>query len=230
MKLQEIFDHLMAGEFSQLSLFGGGQGVINDANQDKVISHVSLGLTDLYTRFSLKKGKVLIQLQPGQEDYWLNNKYAVANTKSTATPKYLVDTTLLPFKNDVILVTGVVDSVGDNITYRSTSMDTITIPLEVQDTSTTALVSYQANHLLLDPSTMSIDPERQEIDLPRTHLMALLYFIASRANNPVGLGQEFNAGNTYAMKYENECARLKRDGMEIQDRDKESKFHSRGFR
>jgi len=56
-----------------------------------------------------------------------------------------------------------------------------------------------------------------------------MYFGASRANNPVGLGQEFNAGNTYAAKYEVECQRLKNDGMEIQQRGNETKFQERGF-
>lgn len=228
MKLQEIFDHLTAGEFSQLNLFGAGQGVINDDNIDKVISHISLGLTDLYGRFTLKKGKVLIQLQADQTSYWLNSKYAV-HGKGNFTPKYILDSASAPFKDDVLLILDVLDELGQEIKHTKPSMDTVDIPLSNQLTTSTALIKYQANHLVLDPNTMSIDPDRLDIEIPRTHLTALLYFVASRANNPVGLGQEFNAGNTYATKYENECMRLKVDGMQIQDREPESKFHSRGF-
>jgi len=36
MKLQEVFEHLSSGEFSQLSIGGEDMGVINEANGERV--------------------------------------------------------------------------------------------------------------------------------------------------------------------------------------------------
>lgn len=253
MKLQAIFDHLTAGEFSQLNIGGSGQGIIDDANMDKVVSHINLGLTDLFTRFELKLGRLVLKLQPGQTSYLLTSKAAVSKYKPTVPPAdpapvpYILDSMALPFKDDVLLIERVLTD-GDyelplnrlDMSYSllTSAMNRLEVPLAIvnQDLSlprvylTTNLgLVYRANHPVIDLNTGVADPERIEIELPMSHLTALMYFVASRANNPVGLGQEFNAGNTYAAKYEHECLRLKNDGMEIQQRGNETKFEERGF-
>lgn len=246
MKLQAIFDHLSAGEFSQMNIFGSGQGVIDDNNMDKVVSHINLGLTDLFTRFELKLARLVLQLQPGQTTYPLTSKHAV-NGRGAVAPLYILDTALSPFKDDVLLLTRVLTD-GDyelplnrldvGYSLMTSAMDRLEVPLSIVDQSmslprqliTSNLnVVYRCNHPVIDLNVGVADPERIEIELPFSHLTALMYFIASRANNPVGLGQEFNAGNTYAAKYEVECLRLKNAGMEIQQRGAESKFEGRGF-
>lgn len=243
MKLQTILDHLKASEFSQLN-FGAGQGVFDDGEAlDKVLSSVSLGLTDLYTRFDLKLGRLVLALQPDQTSYPLTSKHSLFG-KAAVDPKYITDTALAPFKDDVLLVKRVcteaghelgLNNLGTKYSAVTVGMDKLEIPIEIvnQDSilpeclkTSTLTVHYRANH----PGFSSVvDPGRAEIELPMSHITALLYYVASRANNPVGLGQEFNAGNTFAAKYEVECARLKADGMEIQERGSEDKFHDRGF-
>lgn len=247
MKLQEIFDHLKAGEFSQLN-FGAGQGIVDedDATMLKVLSHINLGLTDLFTRFELRRRRLQLTLQAGQTSYLLTSKHA-ENGRAAVDPKYIIDTVADPFKDDVLLVSQIFTD--DNFelplnrldvpySLQTSAMNRIEVPLSIVEKSlalpssliTNGLtVVYRANHATLNPNIGAFDPERLEIELPASHLTALLYFTASRANNPVGLGQEFNAGNTYAAKYEVECLRLKTDGMEIQQRGNESRFAARGF-
>lgn len=247
MKLQEIFDHLKAGEFSQLN-FGAGQGIIDedDKAMDKVLSHINLGLTDLFTRFELRRRRLQLTLQAGQTSYLLTSKHA-ENGRAAVDPKYIIDTVADPFKDDVLLVSQIFTD--DNFelplnrldvpySLQTSAMNRIEVPLSIVEKSlalpssliTNGLtVVYRANHATLNPNIGAFDPERLEIELPASHLTALLYFTASRANNPVGLGQEFNAGNTYAAKYEAECLRLKTDGMEIQQRGNETRFAARGF-
>lgn len=246
MKLQSIFDHLSAGEFSQLNIFGSGQGVIDDNNIDKVVSHINLGLTDLFSRFELKLSRATIQLQVDQTSYLLTSKNAV-NGRGAVTPMYILDTSINPFQDDVLLITRVLTDADFELplnrldvkySLMTSGMDRLEVPLDIvnknlslqQDYITNNLyVHYRCNHRVIDLTKGVADPERIDIDIPLTHLTALMYFVASRANNPVGMGQEFNAGNTYSAKYEMECLRLKNDGMEIQQRSTDSKFSERGF-
>lgn len=246
MKLQSIFDHLSAGEFSQLNIFGSGQGVIDDNNMDKVVSHINLGLTDLFTRFELKLNRIQMQLQPGQTSYILTSKNAV-NGRGAVDPKFILDTVSEPFRDDILLITRVITDANYELPLNQTdspyavmtsAMNRLEVPASIvaQDLNlppelvTMNLgVVYRCNHPTIDLNVGQSDPSRIEIELPLSHLTALMYFVASRANNPVGLGQEFNAGNTYSAKYEAECRRLKNDGMEIQQRGTESKFQMRGF-
>jgi hypothetical protein len=255
MKLQEIFNHLKAAEFSQLN-FGAGQGVIDtDDATDKVLSHVNLGLTDLFTRFELRVKRLVLDLDPDSPttSYLLTSKRAVSKYKPTVPPAdpapvpYILDSTGDPFKDDVLLITRVytdgdyelpLNRLDQPHSLLTSAMNRLEVPLSIvmQNPSlptqliTSGLsVVYRANHTLIDPNVGAFDPDRLEIELPYSHLTALLYYVASRANNPVGLGQEFNAGNTYAAKYEAECLRLKMDGMEVQQRGAEGKFEERGF-
>lgn len=253
MKLQSIFDQLTSGEFSQLNIGGAGQGVIDDTNMGKVVDHLNLGLTDLFTRFELKIGTAVLQLQPDQTTYPMTSKRAVSKYRATIPPAlpapvpYIIDSVADPFKDDILLMTRIYTD-GDyelplnrlDVPYSllTSKMDRLEVPLSIVNKAQTLpevlltnnlRVVYRCNHPILNMNVGAFDPDRLEIELPYSHLTALLYFVASRASNPVGLGQEFNAGNTYAAKYAAECQRLKLDGMEIQQRGDDSKFQERGF-
>lgn len=253
MKLQEVLDHLKAAEFSQLN-FGAGQGVIDtDEAIEKVMSHVNLGLTDLFTRFELRVRKIMLQLQPDQTSYLLISTRASTKYKPTtppaepAPPPYILDTVDDPFNDDVLLMTRVYTDSGYELPINcldkphsllTSAMNRLEVPMSIVNYSQelppqlltkNLAITYRANHKIMNPNVGSFVPERMELELPYSHMTALLYYVASRANNPVGLGQEFNAGNTYAAKYEAECARLKNDGMEVQQRGNQDKFNERGF-
>lgn len=250
MKLQSIFDQLTSGEFSQLNIGGAGQGVIDDTNMDKVVAHINLGLTDLFTRFELKSGTVILKLLMGQTTYPMTSKRAVSKYRTTipAMPDpYIMDSTAAPFRDDVLLMERVytdgdfelpLNRLDTSNSLLTSAMDRLEVPQAIVNKSlalpkvlitNNLRIVYRANHPTLDINAGGFDPERLDIELPQSHFTALMYFVASRANNPVGLGQEFNAGNTYAAKYEAECARLKMDGMEIQQRGNDAKFNARGF-
>lgn len=247
MKLQEIFNTLSAGEFSQLS-FGDGPGVLtSDVVQDKVLTFINRGLTDLFSRFNLRQATLTLLLQPDQTSYLLTGKHAV-NGRGAVDPKYILDSVLEPFNEDGLVQILQVKTesgfeLGLNDLSRPNScmlsaQNRLEVPLSIVNKSmslpacmitNTLTVQYQATHPWIKSDVGAYDPDRLEISLPRTHLTALCYYVGSLASNPVGLGQEFNAGNTYAAKYEAECLRLKNDGMEVQQRGDEDKFCSRGF-
>lgn len=234
-KLSEIFEQLTQGELSQVSLGGGEMGVIDEANYRKLGNHVQLGLTALYKRFNLKQGKLMLQLFPDQEDYPLQNKFAVTG-KNNLPRRWILDSALSPFNNDIIKIFKVtcdsgkelaINNYADDFSVFTPTMESLRIPKLIVEPSpnltpdqykTSKLkVEYQANHGLIVPRSEYFNPSTTIVELPASHTQALLYFVASRVHNPIGMGQEFNAGNNWAQRYELECRRLEDDGNEIDD-------------
>lgn len=220
MQLQEIFDQLSAGEFSQLSIGGAPQGVIDERNHARVVGHINLGLTALYRRFNLKEGKLILRLQEGQTKYQLHSKFAVAGD-SDEPVRYIIDSEADPFRDDIIKVEkvladgkplGLNDAADPDSVTTPTSL-TLEVPasLGVQDLT----VVYRGNHPKLVVEDGYIDTEDTWVELPETHLMALLYYVASRVHNPIGMSNEFHAGNSYAAKYEAECRELEGKGLQV---------------
>lgn len=231
MLLKDVFDQLSYGELSQLSIGGLGSGMINESNYAQVLSHVTLGLTALYKRFNLKERTVRILLSEDQTVYKINSKYAVSNTGSIVPFKYVYDSVGDPFTDDVLKIEKVVteqdyelelNDSSDMYSVFTTSTTALKIPLVLankgpdlpEELFTEYLdLTYRANHPKIDPE--GLDPATEEVELPDSYLTALLYFIASRVNNPIGMSGEFNAGNNYAAKYEAECQQLEFDNLEV---------------
>lgn len=225
MKLSEVFTQLTYGELSQISLGGAENGGINVTNYGAVVAHVNLGLTALYKRFPLKEGRILLQLVSGRATYPLTSAYALSNDLSLEQVKYILDTQASPFTNDIHKVERIYAANGgefglndhaDSLAISTPSAAVLRVPAMVVANSpelpevlkgTTLEVIYRADHPKIQ-MTEDFDPELVEIELPYSHLEALLYFIASRAHNPMGMVNEFNMGNNWNNKYEMECQKL----------------------
>ena len=74
-----------------------------------------------------------------------------------------------------------------------------------------------------------INPETMELELPYSHLEALLYFVASRVHNPMGMANEFHAGNSWAAKYEAECMKLQQQNLEIDESNDSDRISRNGW-
>ena len=232
MKLIEVFNQLTTGELSQLCIGGAAEGEITEANYGKVVGHINLGLTALYKRFFLKEGRVDLDMVSGRSIYPIHSKYAVSNIKSKEPVKYLLDSAG-KFTDDILKIESVLTDAGKDI-----PLNDVTDPLSITLTSPTILripaaliaqgadlpedyktskltVVYRANHPQIDALAPVFFPDQIELELPESHLEALLLFVASRAHTPGGLVNEFNAGNNYASKYEMECLRLEQFNLQI---------------
>lgn len=205
MTLADIFNYLTTGELSQLSLGGASYGVIQPADYDKVVPHVNLGLTALYKRFNLKVGRYTVALLPDQESYTLPSDVLKVEQVVTAdqVPLLLNDSmdlySVMTFSNQVLTVPlSIVNRVA-------------TLPEEYK--TSILRLTYRASHPKVE--LFQFNPTTINIELPETHVEALLLFIASRVHNPVGMTNEFHTGNNYAAKYEAECKRLENDNLEI---------------
>ena len=223
MVLQDIFDALTYGELSQLAIGGAESGLgMCDDDKPKILNHIQLGLTSLYTRFRLKEANLTIPMVQ-------------------ATTTYEIDTIVYPDllkvedifdDNDIELV---LNERNNPCSLRTPIRNVLEIPeLILFDEAGNFLIKelkvvYRANHPLMDPLSASYGAMNQAIELPQSHLQALLFFVGSRIMNPVGMTNEFHAGNSYYAKYEGECQRLEMEGMEIDNTGYSTRFEERGF-
>lgn len=247
MKLAEIFTQLTYGELSQLSLGGTEAGEINESNYDRVLAHINLGLTALYKRFPLKEGRLTVALQQGRFSYPLNSVYAVNNARSKELVRYIVDAPTAPFKDDIHKVESVWTAGGYEFALndeaelyslftpsaavlRVHSAVVINSPeLPAHLKTDTLEVVYRANHPILDQNVGSFDPSTYEMELPYSHLEPLLLFVASRVNNPIGMTNEFHAGNSYASKYEQACQQLEVANLRVDQGMQSNRLQNNGW-
>lgn len=222
MKLSEVFTQLAYGELSQLFIGTNQEGELTEDSYPILLAHVNLGLSALYKRFNLKEGRVVFPLNP------LSNVY-----KLTVSDLNKIEEVLTSTGNSFGL-----NNRADSYSCFTPAMDTLRVPWKVVEGSldvpeklkTTSLeVVYRANHPKLTDTNGIIEPDKVELELPYTHLEALLYFVASRMHNPIGMVNEFNAGNNWAAKYEIECKRLESEGLEIDQDSQNERLYRNGW-
>jgi hypothetical protein len=246
MKLQEVFDQLSGGEFSQLSIGGGEAGVIDEGNYAKVLGHINLGLTALFKRFTLKEGRLILALQEGVTTYKINSTYAVNAGSASPHVKYLIDTVDDPFTDDITKIEQVLTD-GDyelGLNDKANPLSVFTpsaLVLRVPealitgvdwpddlDTENLTLV-YRAAHPKLAVVGPVFNPAAVELQLPDTHLEPLLYYVASRVHNPIGMNNEFHAGNSYYAKYEAACQALESKGLQVDQGSQNTRLERNGW-
>lgn len=232
MKLSEIFAQLTVGELSQLGLGGAKSGMIAEDDYPKIIGHVNLALADLFSRFTIRQGRLVLAPQPGKVSYALTSNFAVNSPRSTELVRYILDTPEEPFQDDISKVERIVTDSGHELSLNvegdsesafTPSTTVLRLPKllvgagEKPDHLKTAQleIEYRASHPIIGKGFGYVDPVRTEVHLPYAYLQALLYFVASRAHNPSGMANEFHSGNSYAMKYQQECARLDNANLQV---------------
>lgn len=223
MKLQEIFDQLTYGELSQLSIGGGEAGVISETNHARVLAHINLGLTALYKRFNLKEKRLVIPLQWNADTYQLNVDDILKIEKIMTDSEFE-----LGLNQD-----------SDPFSCFTPTLNTVRVPkvimaqgADLPDEYKTVgfTVVYRANHPKLVIKFGTLRPESTNVELPGSHLQALLYYVASRAHNPiVTTNNEFNAGNNYYAKYEAACQELEFQGLQVERGINNFKLHWSGW-
>jgi hypothetical protein len=251
MKLLDVYNQLAYGELRQVVLgtgaIGNGvDGIPSDAYA-KILPFVTLGLTEIHKRFNLREREIKIALQTGQVSYVITRDYAVSNISGRAAVKYLLDTTEDPFQEDLMKIERIygvlnkkpyeipLNEIDDPSSIRTNSFNMLLIPDNQTDApwlkETTQLrVVYRADHPVIKTMIANASPLTTEIYLPNTHLMPLIWFIASRATNPNGITGEFHEGNNYHMKFEASVKQLQGLGdFAMTQISENTKLTSRGF-
>lgn len=221
MTLQDIYNQLAYGELRLLNLGSGDIDSDQTFPQEsfiKMLPSVQLGLTELHKKFALREGRITLPLVEGQVTYVLTKKLdAPSDFQDNLLKVERIKGIYREEKYEIPL--NVIDNPA---AIRTTSYNTLLIPNDVKlapwlkETNELEIV-YRADHPRINVNIAQAAPLAVEVDLPSTYLQALLYFIASRSYNPVGMSQEFHEGNNYAMKYEQELMNLQALNFEIDD-------------
>lgn len=247
MTLEEIYNQLAHGELRMLNLGElDNNGLFLSDNYNRLLPHVNAGLTALHKRFSIRQGTLEVELQPDRYDYHLSSVHAQSNTRSRA-EKYIQDSEYYPFKDDLIKIERILLDTGfepaindysDTSSFITTSLRTVQVPKCIVDRDThlpewlkaeTFKVVYRANHPKLTEDDGADFPEDMEVDLPDTYLEPLLYFIASRLHNPIGMVNEFHMGNSYYAKYEAACREIETHGYYVNQQGQDDKIRRNGW-
>ena len=208
MYLQEVFDQLSDGEFSQISIGGAPAGVIDESNYGKVVNHLNLALTALYTRFYLKERRLDIPLQTGIDTYQLNPGDFLKIEDILTDSGFPVS--LNKSDDEYSCHLSAPNTLRVSKVFVDQGIDT---PDDLKTESLT--IVYRANHPKLTLMQALMAADTTPIELPGSYLAAALFFVASRAHNPIGMTNEFHAGNSWYAKYENECQRLELASMAV---------------
>ena len=212
MYLSDFFDQLTYGEFSQLSLSGAENEGILSEHWPAAVSHIQLGLTELYKRFPIRLKEVQIQQYTAISSYRLEENYTVST--GSAGTLYIMDAAD-PFTNTVLRIEKVYDDTnaeyfdlnddGNELSLHTTAFDTIKVPTPVEGNTMT--VTYRSNH---DKIVIAgLVPETTMLEIPDSLIEALLYYVASRAHTSLPtLDTGVNEGNVYLAKFEASIAKI----------------------
>lgn len=231
MTLKDIFDHLAYGELAGyfLGTIDEETGTLTEDNQLKMVSHINAGLAALYTRFTLRKESVRIELSDERTRYPLRKEFAMSSGK----PDAFINDLAVPLDHDVLAIQSIYDDKGKPVPINALDspcsvLTPTPLTMEVPEAlkSEFLTVRYKAGPKRLDEFDMMGDPSFTEIALPFVYLEALGYYIASRVLNPTGMQQEMTQGTNYSLKYEAACMLLEQTGMHVQ----EDTYHPRACR
>lgn len=237
MKLSDVFSYLTYGELQQLRIGNmipaEDESALQPKDYAKVLSHVNLGLKELYKRFLLATGECFVEQQVGTTIYELT--WANAYTNPASTTKYVLDSATNPFvENEVNKIEQVFDPTGEAyylndrsepLSLFTPSYRSIQVPSPVA--GVVMSVHFRASHPDI-PYTAGLDPEEIEVRIPDGLLEALLFYVAHRAYSTLNTegGQE---GADYWQKFEASCQKYAQLGLDVQAQLRGTVFDDRGW-
>lgn len=233
MNLENLFQKLSYGEFSNLSLGIDGDGSIEERHQPKIVLHANEGLLRLYTRFLLLEKDVIVEQVSHITNYHLLSRFAESNWNPEEEPiPYIKDLGREPFQEDVIKILSVYDSHGRQLPLNDNErVDSVFTPqaklLQVPHPRDRVSLSlhYQAKH-----PALSIDRLDQEVDLPEVLHGALTAFIASKIYGNMNTAESTAKSQEHGALYENICNEVtEKDLVSSSTSTTNSRFHLRGW-
>lgn len=218
MKFKDLVQDLALGELQGTPLVEVGDFEISQKFLPKLIQVINRALENFYSLFPLSEKQILIQLKDGISHYYLSKEFAYSNHESKGV-KYIIDTDLNPFDDDVIQVLEVstidgrslsVDDIHSQFGVLLPSPTCIHVPydLEVKQLS----IVYQASHQKI-PLTESPTSEF-EIYIPIAMTGAFMAYIACLVLQNMG-GNKLNESNAFYAKYQTQVEMLRMQGIGI---------------
>lgn len=234
MLLKDILNDLINNELGNLPI-GKPEWSTGKFNYKVLIQCISLGYQELHKRFSLKKENIIIQPIEGLNEYVLSSEHAITNSASTQ-PKYIIDTIGRPFKNNVAKIDTIFDSLGEEVTFNTTSLNdefyvtdyrTLFIKNPKNDASFRLVC-----RVIPEPIKLATEMELDtyDIDLPYSFLEALLCYAAGRVY--INRGAENatnNESSIFFARFEQACANIVQLGLNTTEIASNRRLELRGF-
>jgi hypothetical protein len=235
--LKDLFNLLAAGEFANIALSRDSTGNIKESEYPAVAGHLNLGILEIYKRFKLLQGEVLLHVNPAVEKYYLREE-RMTSLNNINTQFYIERPEETDGCLNMIEVTAVFDADGDelimNNRFKTPSIQQLaTDILKITNLTTPQILSVEFQSY---PSKITIEddfnPEEYALFIPDTIVEPLLYYVASRVYKPTGKNDSTaNADKSasYEQKYELACQKINLYGLDIQGDDTCNNFESEGW-
>jgi hypothetical protein len=235
MKLTEIFHALEAGELSaQTSLIDTVTGV-KPENYNKVISHINLGLTNIYERFNIKLGDAYLLMLDGVAEYFLDSKYAYSNPNGDPNVRYILDSAATPFKDNAIKIVEAFTEIGEPLPINDRTEEKsiftpsqLSVQIPWKNEGDVINIVYRAMHN--DIKLQDYDDIGDiEVELPRIYLEPLLYYVAYRHFAGVGGQSGTPTSLGYFQKYQARLQEIELNGVPNKDLSASTDFQKGGW-
>lgn len=238
MKLSELFDLLSHGEFRRFAIGGSEESGIQPKDYPKVLTHINLGLTEIYKRFPMKTKQVTIQQFPQISNYILHERYAESNTESTEPVKYIMDSIFKPFSDsdEVLAIDSVYKEDGsayvlndgaDKYSIFTPTFNTVSVPYA--DSNNAMTVVYRAGHPSLKLLDSDVNCLAQDVEISGTHLEALLQYINGRMLSTQGTPEAMNEGILASQRFQASCSLIGDNGLYTAERTTNEKLENNGW-
>lgn len=212
MLLSDLFALLSVGELSNLAMSNNGSGLINPTQQPKLVAYANDGLLRLYSRFVLKENDVLIQLYEHITFYHLIPKFAENYVHIPGADghneliRYLLDSPMEPFTDELIKVTSIYDQFGEELPLNdeekrnscfTPQAKLLQVPNPIQDRCLN--VRYQQRHEKL------LGKLDQYISLPDVLEGALTAYIAYKVFSHMNTADSNSKAQEFSGTFESIC-------------------------
>lgn len=210
MLLSDLFQYLSNGELSQFSIGTENSGKIAEKDYEKVVGHINLGLTNLYTRLPLKQSQAILVLNAAEQNYTI------------------AATDILKIE-EVYSETGIAYALNDPANPDSLytpAYNVLQVPAPV--TGAQIAVLYRANHKRL-PTKRGIDPRDVTLNIPATLIEPLLAYVASRVLASRSGAESLQESTALMQRYEYLLQQLQQSGAYAVDRMTNTKLRDNGW-
>lgn len=250
--LSDLYLQLQSAELNQQSITGR-DGIMVPEHYNRVVALANLGLVELYRKFDLRQGSLILRTQANIYTYELIEDNALSNNLLG----FIIDTNN-PFMGDVLQIRNVLTTNGHELllnNYNERHLDyrtdltpqelglsfftpnyrTLRIPAGIR-VGTDIVVRYRSSPPaipLFDENINQAELDSRLIPLPPVYLNALIYYIAARIGNgrdAATMGRSvFHVGNNFEQKYKAEIAELEKDGVVTTTLPEMRSHYYRGF-
>jgi len=232
MQLSRFIEILSVGTLSQVNLGYNDFDGVTGSNYPIIVNAINLGLLDLYARFAIKTEEVIIRQYEHIHHYDLIKEFALSNTLSTETYKYILDSAEKPFKEKILRIDSVYD--GDGKCYPlndSKACDSLFTPYPTV-LQVPCPVHPNTLHLMCRVAHEELDIScgmDQKLYLPLGLLNCLVTYVKSKVLEARPTMEARNESMMVMVQYEQLCAQADAFGMTVTDQTSNTKLRDKGW-